>query len=74
MGDLNRHDQLWEGIDVSLTRQGEADPMVDLMNEHALSSLLKRRTKIWHGGGQGGNCGSTIDLRAGVGKLDRLHG
>lgn len=62
MGDFNRHDQLWGGDDVSLGRQGEADPIIDLMNEFALSSLLKRGTKTWHGGGQSGDCESTIDL------------
>lgn len=62
MGDFNRHDQLWGGDEVSLGRQGEADPIIDLMNEFALSSLLKRGTKTWYGGGQSGNCESTIDL------------
>jgi hypothetical protein len=41
MGDFNRHDQLWGGDDVSLGRQGKADPIIDLMNKCALSSLLK---------------------------------
>ena len=62
VGDFNRHDQLWGGDDVSLTRQGEADPIIDLMNEFSLSSLLKRGTKTWHGGGQNRDCESTIDL------------
>ena len=62
VGDFNRHDQLWGGDDVSLERQGEADPIIDLMNEFALSSLLKRGTKTWHGGGHGGDYESTIDL------------
>jgi ribonuclease HI len=62
MGDFNRHDQLWGGDDVSFGRQGEADPIIDLMNEFALSSLLKRGIKTWHGGGQNGDCESTIDL------------
>jgi ribonuclease HI len=62
VGDFNRHDQLWGGDDVSLTRQGEADPIIDIMNEFSLSSLLKRGTKTWHGGGQTGDCESTIDL------------
>ena len=62
MGDFNRHDQLWGGDDVSLERQGEADPIIDLMNEFALSSLLKRGTKTWHGRGHGGDLESTIDL------------
>jgi hypothetical protein len=62
VGDFNRHDQLWGGDDVSLERQGEADPIIDLMNEFALSSLLKRGTKTWHGGGLGGDYELTIDL------------
>jgi hypothetical protein len=45
-----------------LERQGEADSIIDLMNEFALSSLLKRGTKTWQGGGQGGDYESTIDL------------
>lgn len=35
-GDFNRHDQLWGGDDVLWERQGEADPIIDLMNNHAL--------------------------------------
>ncbi|KAJ6105184.1 hypothetical protein N7523_010258 [Penicillium sp. IBT 18751x] len=62
VGDFNRHDQLWGGDDVSLTRQGEADPIINLMSEFALCSMLKRGTKTWHGGGQSGDCESTIHL------------
>lgn len=62
MGDFNRHDQLWGGDEVSPVRQGEADSIIDLMNEFGLSSLLKRGTKTWHGGGYSGDCESTIDL------------
>jgi ribonuclease HI len=58
VGDFNRHDQLWGGDDVSLERQGEADQIIDLMNELALSSLLRRGTKTWHGG----DYDTTIDL------------
>jgi endonuclease/exonuclease/phosphatase family metal-dependent hydrolase len=57
-GDFNRHDQLWGGDEVSRERQGEADPIIDLMSEHALRSLLLRGTKTW----QLGNQESTIDL------------
>ena len=57
-GDFNRHDQLWGGDDVSLVRQGEADRIIDLMSEFALSSLLPRGTKTWHGG----DYETTIDL------------
>ena len=35
-GDFNRHDQLWGGDDVSQERQGEADPIIDLMSGHGL--------------------------------------
>jgi hypothetical protein len=57
-GDFNRHDCLWGGDDISLARQGEADPIIDLMSEHALLSLLPRGTKTW----QNGDRESTIDL------------
>ncbi|KAM9873891.1 zinc knuckle, partial [Verticillium dahliae] len=57
-GDFNRHDQLWGGDDVSPVRQGEADNIIDLMNELSLCSMLPRGTKTW----QGGDHESTIDL------------
>ena len=57
-GDFNRHDQLWGGDDVSASRQGEAEPIVDLMSDHDLLSLLPRGTKTWQRGDQE----STIDL------------
>jgi hypothetical protein len=57
-GDFNRHDKLWGGNDVSPDRQGEADPIIDLMSDHALQSLLPRGTKTW----KKGNHESTIDL------------
>ena len=41
-GDFNAHDQLWGGDDVSPNRQGEADPIIDLMTEWSLRSLLPR--------------------------------
>ena len=41
-----------------MERQGEADPIIDMMNELALSSLLRRGTKTWHGG----DYDTTIDL------------
>jgi hypothetical protein len=47
---------------VSLERQGEADPSINLINEFTLSSLLKRGTKMWHGGELGGDCELTINL------------
>lgn len=57
-GDFNRHDQLWGGDDVSVEIQGEADSIIDLMNEFALRSLLRRGTKTWHLG----DSNTTIDL------------
>jgi len=57
-GDFNRHDQLWGGDEISQDRQGEADPIIDLMSDHALRTLLPRGTTTW----QRGNQKSTIDL------------
>ena len=57
-GDFNRHDQLWGGDEIVQERQGEAEPIIDLMSDHALQSLLPRGTKTW----QKGNCETTIDL------------
>lgn len=57
-GDFNRHDLLWTGDEVAARRQGEAEPIIDLMNEHGLCSLLPRGTKTW----QGPDKESTIDL------------
>lgn len=57
-GDFNRHDQLWGGDEVSSVRQGEADEIIDLMNDYNLRSLLPRGTKTW----QGGDHETTIDL------------
>jgi hypothetical protein len=58
VGDFNRHDQLWGGDDVALERQGEADPIIDLMNDFMLRSLLRRGIKTW----QSGDYETTIDL------------
>ncbi|KAK6206220.1 reverse transcriptase [Colletotrichum tabaci] len=58
VGDFNRHDQLWGGHEVSMVRQGEANPIIDLMNEFGLGSLLPRGTKTW----QRGEHQTTIDL------------
>ncbi|OAQ57981.1 reverse transcriptase [Purpureocillium lilacinum] len=57
-GDFNRHDFLWGGDEVSARRQGEGEPIIDLMSEHGLCSLLPRGTKTW----QGPESESTIDL------------
>jgi hypothetical protein len=58
VGDCNRHDQLWGGEDVIGRRQGEAEPIIDLMEEHSLLSLLPRGTKTW----ENAEHTSTIDL------------
>ncbi|KAG6979443.1 putative RNA-directed DNA polymerase from transposon X-element [Fusarium oxysporum f. sp. conglutinans] len=57
-GDCNRHDQMWGGDDISVARQGEADPIIDLMNDFMLRSLLRRGTKTW----QSRDYETTIDL------------
>lgn len=57
-GDLNRHDIFWGGTDVPMSRQGKAEPLINLMNEHGLRSLLPQGTKTW----QRAEDASTIDL------------
>ncbi|KAH7471998.1 hypothetical protein FOMA001_g13204 [Fusarium oxysporum f. sp. matthiolae] len=59
VGDFNRHDSLWGGDEVTGRRQGEAGPIIELMGEHGLHSLLPRGTKTWEGPG---GIASTIDL------------
>ncbi len=44
--------------DISPTRPGEAEPIVDLMSDQDLQSLVPRGTKTWQRGDQE----STIDL------------
>ncbi|RKK19029.1 hypothetical protein BFJ67_g17634, partial [Fusarium oxysporum f. sp. cepae] len=59
VGDFNRHDTLWGGDEVTGRRQGEAGPIIQLMGEHGLHSLLPQGTKTWEGPG---GIASTIDL------------
>ncbi|KAJ6437600.1 reverse transcriptase [Purpureocillium lavendulum] len=59
-GDFNRHDVLWGGEGTITRRQGEGQPIIDLMNDHGLQSLLPRGTKTWQGPKPG--LESTIDL------------
>ena len=58
LGDFNRHDQIWGGDDIAPARQGEADPILDLMSDDHLRSLLPRGRKTW----QRGPLATTIDL------------
>ena len=58
LGDFNRHDQIWGGDDIAPARQGEADPIIDLMSDYHLRSLLPRGRKTW----QRGPLATTIDL------------
>ncbi|KAK0367846.1 hypothetical protein CLIM01_14796 [Colletotrichum limetticola] len=58
MGDFNCYDYLWGGDDVLEGRQGEADPIIDLMSEYSLRSLLLRGTKTW----EKNDAATTIDL------------
>ncbi|KJZ68505.1 hypothetical protein HIM_12106 [Hirsutella minnesotensis 3608] len=57
-GDFNRHDLLWGGNEVSARRQGNSQPIINLMSDFGLCSLLPRGTKTW----QGRDKESTIDL------------
>ncbi|KAK6222522.1 hypothetical protein QIS74_04224 [Colletotrichum tabaci] len=63
VGDFNRHDHLWGGDNVTPARQGEADPIIDLMSEHSLQSTLPRGTITWEARHQR-QTDSTIDLEA----------
>jgi hypothetical protein len=45
VGDFNRYDTLWGGDEVTGRRQGEARPIIELMGEYGLYSLLPRGTK-----------------------------
>ncbi|KAM4058138.1 endonuclease-reverse transcriptase domain-containing protein [Hirsutella rhossiliensis] len=57
-GDFNRHDLLWGGDEVTARREGEAQSIIDLINDCGLCSLLPRGTKTW----QGRDSESTLDL------------
>lgn len=48
-GDFNRHDLLWGGDQVPTRRQGEGQPIIDLMEGVGLCSLLPRGMKTWQG-------------------------
>ena len=43
-GDFNHHNYLWGGNGVTEERQGEATPIINMMAEHGLTSLLKTGT------------------------------
>jgi hypothetical protein len=59
VGDFNRHDQLWGGNQVATQpRQGEAEPIVLLMADWGLTSLLRRGTTTYEEGPRR----STVDL------------
>jgi hypothetical protein len=45
-GNFNRHDHLWGGEDGTDRRQGEVEPIIELMEEHNLLSLLPRGAKM----------------------------
>ena len=55
--DFNWHDELWGGNDIRV-KQGEADQLIEFMNQHSFQSLLQRGTKTWHNS----SSESTIDL------------
>ena len=52
-GDLNRHGSLWGGEIVLDERQGEAEPIIELMRDQDLTSLLKRGIITRYQGGIG---------------------
>ncbi|KAL0929461.1 uncharacterized protein CTRU02_215627 [Colletotrichum truncatum] len=68
IGDFNRHDQVWGGDGVSANRQGESDPIIELMSDFSLTSLLPRGTKTWHKN----DAATTIDLSIASEELARV--
>jgi len=65
-GDFNRHDQLWGGDHIMNShRQGEAQPIVELLIDHDLQSLLPRGTITY----ESSRWQSTIDLLIASGNL-----
>lgn len=69
-GDFNRHDQLWGGDTVGVgVRQGEAEGIVELMQEYGLNSLLRRGAITWSAGTRK----STIDLMLSTARLTQEH-
>lgn len=62
-GDFNRWDVLWGGDGIaSHSRQGEGQPLVNLMADLDLQLLLPRGTITYTGATRLGNAASTIDL------------
>jgi len=57
-GDFNCHHPLWGGDEVSIEIQDKADPIIDLIGNYMLHSLLPRGTKTWQKGGSQ----TTVDL------------
>ena len=66
-GDFNRHDQMWGGDSVALSRrQGEGTPILEWTADHGMLSLLPRgSTKTF----QSGPRETTIDLALASDKL-----
>jgi hypothetical protein len=63
--DFNRHHELWGGVKATQdhTRQTEGEPIVDLLQELELQTLLPPGTIIWEH--QSGDLTSTVDVIAG---------
>lgn len=60
-GDFNRHDQLWGGDAVATSpRQGEGEPVIQLMSEFDPQCPLPRGTETWLS--YSGEHNSTIDF------------
>jgi hypothetical protein len=67
--DLNRHHELWGGAQAfgESSRTDEAEPIIDFMQENALTSLLPAGTVTWER--YNGSTCSTIDLLLASGGL-----
>jgi len=72
--DLNRHHVLWGGAQASgeAGRTDEVEPIIDFMQENALTSLLRPGTVTWEH--YNGSTCSTIDLMLATGGLSESCG
>jgi hypothetical protein len=72
--DLNRHHELWGGAQAfgEAGRNDEAEPIIDFMQENALTSLLPSGTVTWEH--YNGSTCSTIDLLLATGDLSEACG
>ena len=69
-GDFNCHDERWGGDEVALSaRHGEAGPILEMMEDLELDTLLRRGTITWENAANQ----STLDLMLTSSSLAESH-